>query len=111
MEPVIKEVFNVMLSKCTKEAKPIDIIKSGVEALQTKQINKSFKREIVKAVIEKIAAGNDGIHGTADDRLSPETLQVLIVLLESDVINTVIDGIVVQIKKINVKKCWPLKLW
>jgi len=103
MEPLISDVFQTVLLACTKEAKPIDIIQSGVEVLNAKPIEKHFKKEILKAVIERIAAGNDGIQGTADDRLTPETLRVLIVLLESDVINTVIDGIVVQIKKAGFK--------
>jgi hypothetical protein len=108
MEPLISNVFQTVLSACTKEAKPIDIIKSGVDVLNGKPIEKHFKKEILKAVIERIAAGNDGIHGTADDRLSKETMAILLVLLESNLIDTVIDGIVVQIKKVNIKKCWPL---
>jgi hypothetical protein len=100
MEPVIKEVFQTVLSACTKEAKPIDIIKSGVNVLNGKpSIEKHFKKEILKSVIERIAQGKDGIAGTEDDRLSPQTVDILMTLVNSEVVDYVIDGIVAQVKR------------
>jgi hypothetical protein len=111
MESITREVFEALRDISKRNTQPIDLITKGVEILQPKAINKEFKREILIAVLERIAYGNDGIANTADDRLSPESLELLIILLNSDVMNSVITGIVATIKKTNVKKCFKWPLW
>jgi len=115
MEHISREVFETILSACTKEASPIDIIKTGVAVLNGKPINKNMKQQILKAVIERIAHGKDGIAGTEDDRLSAKTVEMLLMLLESDVVDYVIDGIVAQVKRADFKtlfnRCNVLIRW
>lgn len=106
MEPIIKEVFNAMLAACTREASPIDIIKTGVVLLNRKPIDKSFKKEMIKAIIERIAHGHDGVANTEDDRLSPKTLDMLLMLLENDVIDYVIEGVVTTVKMNKFRTCF-----
>jgi hypothetical protein len=106
MEPIITEVFKVMLTACTKEASPVDIIRIGVNELNGKPIAKHFKKEIIKAIIERIAHGRDGVPNTEDDRLSPKTVEMLLMLLETDAIDYVIDGVVSVVKKSGFKTCF-----
>jgi hypothetical protein len=84
----------------------MDIIKTGVNALNSKPIDKHFKKEILKSIIERIAHGRDGIAGTEDDRLSPKTVVVLLTLIENDVIDYLIDGAVLAIKKSGFTTCF-----
>lgn len=67
MELIVYEVFDAVSVVINKEAKPIDIIKTGIDILQSKQIDKQLKKTIIKAVIHKIAHGKDGIADTDDD--------------------------------------------
>ena len=107
MEPIVYEVFDAVSVVINKDAKPVDIIKTGIDVLQSKPIDKQLKKTIIKAVINKIAHGKDGIAGTEDDRLSAHTVMVLVMLLESEMIDVVIDGIVATIKKKqNIFKCF-----
>lgn len=106
MDTIITEVYHEMLKVCSNTATPTSIIQTGVELLQKKNIDKNLKKEIIKAVVRKFALGTDGISNTEDDRLSEQTLVVLIMLIESDLIDTVIDGIVSQIKKSGFTKCF-----
>jgi hypothetical protein len=101
MEPIIREVFEGLTKICNKEATPIDIIKTGVKILEGKPINKAFKKEILVAVLKRIAYGQDGLADTEDDKLSPETLNMLIMLIESEFLDAVIDGIIVSFKKVG----------
>jgi hypothetical protein len=49
--------------------------------------------DIVCKVIEKIAAGNDGIAGTSDDVFSPEMLDMIKILLKNEAMKELIDEI------------------
>ena len=101
MEPIIREVFDGLTKICNREATPIEIIKTGVKILEGKPIDKVFKKEILIAVLKRIAYGQDGLADTEDDRLSPETLNILIMLIESECLDAVIDGIMVSFKKVG----------
>ena len=109
MDEVIKEVFDVMVSGCNKDIQPIDLIKTGVDVLHKKNIHKDFTFEILKAVLKKIANGNDGISGTEDDLLSQNTIGLLIILIDSELIDVIITGVVSGSKKVT-SKCWS-HLW
>lgn len=100
MDTIAKEVFDAISSSSTKHSSPIDIIKTGVELLQPKPIEKSLKKEVLKGVIKKIAYGNDGLPNTADDRLSHQTTEILIMLVETDIVSEIIDSIAHKVKKV-----------
>jgi hypothetical protein len=106
MEHITREVFDAMLKACTKSSLPTDIIKAGVEVLQYKTIDKSFKKEIIKNMLQRIAYGKDAKKGTDDDILSQQTLELLIVLIDTDIIDTLIDGVVVGLKKVGFRNCF-----
>lgn len=112
MEAVTREVYDVLTKTCKKDTMPIELITKGVEVLQHKNdISKSLKREILKAVLERIAYGGDGIAGTEDDRLSERSLMMLQNVIDSEIIDILIAGIVAGLKKTNVKKCFKRWLW
>jgi hypothetical protein len=99
MELIVSDVAFALLNMSTKDTKPIDLVKTGVQILQNKPISKQDKKEILKAILTKIAMGEDGVIGTFDDRLSPETLNTLLVIIDSEMIDFVIAGIVSVSKK------------
>lgn len=78
MDDVVREVFKKMLDKAEHSpSHPIDIIRVGVQALNSKDISNNLKRDILTYALDEIANGQDGIAGTADDRLSPETVKII----------------------------------
>ena len=98
MDQIIKDVALALLDVCTKQTMPIDLVKIGVELLQNKPISNVEKKAILKQILTKFALGDDGVI-SADDRLSDTTLNVLLVVVDSDLIDVVIDGIVSISKK------------
>ena len=99
MDLIINEVVCGLIEVSTKETKPIELIQVGVSILKGKPISNTDKKNILKAIITRVAYGNDGIVGTFDDRLSPETLNTLLVIIDSEMIDFVIAGIVSISKK------------
>ena len=108
MDEIIKEVYDAIVVVCNKEACPTDLIKIGVDVLHKKNINNDFKREIIKAVLTKIACGNDGEPNTADDRLSQNTIGLLIILIDSELIDVIITGVVAGSTKVRFFRCFGL---
>jgi len=115
MEPLVREIVKGLLDISTKEMKPLVLVEEGVKLLQDKPFNKNTKKEILKAIIQQIAYGADGVCNTFDDRLSPETLNILLMIIETDTVDYIIDGIVANFKKLKVKtlfnKCGVLIRW
>ena len=101
MEQILLESI---LKVSNKSSLPIQLIELGVSMLYNKPMDKHLKKELLKRVLERIALGRDNIMGTDDDVLSQRTLNLLITLLESDIIDTVIDGVVSNHKKITFTK-------
>ena len=99
MDIIIKEVFGAMVLVFNKQTMPIDLVKNGVELLQNKPISNVEKKAILKQILTMVALGDDGIKGTFDDRLSDKTLEVLLVMVDSELIDFVIAGIVAVSKK------------
>jgi heterodisulfide reductase subunit C len=98
MNEITQEVFTELLKVCTKDVTVIDIIRVGVEMLQGKPISKPFKKQVLKTVLEKIARGRDNVANTEDDRLSKNTLSVLIMMVESEALDDIIEGIYLTVK-------------
>ena len=44
MEPIVYEVFDAVSVVINKDAKPVDIIKTGIDVLQSKPIDKQLKK-------------------------------------------------------------------
>lgn len=112
MDLIAKEVFTEVLKISSFDTTPIQLIKKAVDVLHNKPIDKVFKKEIVKAVIERIAYGRDGIRGTTDDRLSAHTTELLITLINSELLDTLVDGVVNKFKTSGFPNCFKRKcLW
>ena len=105
MDVIIKDVALALLDVCTKQTMPIDLVKIGVELLQNKPISNVEKKAILKQILTDIAVGQDGVKGTYDDRLSENTLGLLIILIEADLTDVIITGVVSGAKKVT-SKCF-----
>ena len=68
----------------------MSIIAKGMELMETfPNMNGEQKQSLLMSVIEKVAAGSDGILGTADDILSKETVETLRLILEKNLLTDI----------------------
>jgi hypothetical protein len=98
------DIANLLLKSCDVNTKPLEVITKGIELLKNHPVydNKTRKLLLIE-IIKMYSAGCDGVMGTADDRLSENTVAVLSVMIENDMLGYVIDGIVKGTKKIKIK--------
>lgn len=94
MNKIAVSVSTSLLAFCTQRTVALDILKEGVRLLAYEKLNGTLKKEILIEIIKLFAYGDDKQQGTLDDRLSKETIGVLITLIESGTIDFIIDGIV-----------------
>lgn len=115
MDVIVNEVFLGLIAIATKSTTPSELLEKGVEILQNKPISNVQKKEVLKSIIKKIAYGSDGIPNSWDDRLSEDTLNILLMAIDSQLMDALIDGIVVNFKKVGFKeifnKCGILIKW
>ena len=52
------------------------------------------KKNLVLSIIERISKGLDGIEGTSDDIISQETMNTIRVLLQNNLIEGIINGLI-----------------
>lgn len=71
---------------------PTKLIAKGMEIMETfSNMNGNEKKKMLIRVIEKLAAGSDGIVGTEDDIIPKEVVESLKILLEKDLINDIVQ--------------------
>jgi hypothetical protein len=99
-----QELFDSILKVSNKTSLPIQLIEAGISVLYNKPIDKHLKKELLKRVLERIALGRDNLKDTDDDVLSQRTLNLLITLLDSEMIDLIIDGVVSNYKKTSFTK-------
>jgi hypothetical protein len=99
-----QELFDSILKVSNKSSIAVELIQTGISVLYNKPIDKHLKKELLKRVLERIALGRDNIKGTDDDVLSQRTLNLLITLLDSEMIDTIIDGVVSNYNKTTFTK-------
>ena len=54
----------------------------------------SQRENLVLSIIERISKGLDGIEGTSDDIISQETMNTIRVLLQNNLIEGIINGLI-----------------
>jgi hypothetical protein len=73
---------------------PMKLIAKGMEMLETfPNMKGEEKKALLVKVIEKIAAGADGIAGTEDDIIPQSVVEALKTILEKDLIGDIIQVI------------------
>ena len=75
--------MDVVLVKLIKEKAP-------ASAIELIKLVHDYDPSNVMGLVEKIAAGADGISGTEDDLISPEILETVRILLKHDVVNDIV---------------------
>lgn len=79
------------------EGKMVDAAKKSAVALvaqalrEAKDVPEGDKRAFVEHFIYKIAAGSDGVQGTADDVLPKETVDTLLLMLQHGVVGDIAE--------------------
>lgn len=86
MEAIVYSLINVIKPNMNS----LEIIRAGVIHLNKENLSSQNKKTILKTVLYKIAAGNDGIIGTADDRFSKNTIDLINILIDTDLIDDLI---------------------
>lgn len=73
---------------------PIDLIKSGMVLVKDIACLSGHERkECLVAALQIIAKGKDGVAGTEDDVLAPETMTMLNVMLEHNIVEHVVEAL------------------
>ena len=92
MDQLLSSKLSIMLletviNKQIPSTSAMSIIAKGMELMETfPNMNGQQKQTLLMTVIEKIAAGSDGILGTSDDILSKETVEMLRLILEKNLL-------------------------
>lgn len=92
-------VAKALFEYCKKDTTPLDIIIQAVNLIDGYTIKNTDKKEILTGILKRIAMGEDQKMGTFDDKLSEKTLEALIIMIDSECIDYVIDGLVKHIHK------------
>jgi hypothetical protein len=73
---------------------PIDLIRSGMELVQTvSAIDMTDRKACLISALQIVASGKDGICGTDDDLIEPETLKMLNILLQHNIVDHVVEAL------------------
>lgn len=99
MDNVIVAKVSVLLQEAIVK-KEIDstsamvIVAKGMELMETfPNMTGSQKKDLLVKVIERVAAGKDGIIGNEDDIIPKECVEALKLMLEKDLIGSVVSVI------------------
>lgn len=72
----------------------VSLIAKGMEILQQyPMLNESEKKVMLFQVLKTIAAGKDGVQGTADDVIDSKTLAQLQFMLENNIVQDMVSVI------------------
>lgn len=89
------EIRKAIESKQININSAMAIVKKGMELMDKyKQLSGKEKKDLLIKVLENISAGNDGIIGTDDDILPPDTVASIKTILEGKLVEDIIDTIV-----------------
>lgn len=70
---------------------PVPLISMGVRMIKSLNITDPAEcKSVLLQVLERVAKGNDGMDGTADDLLSPDMMKQLRMLLDTSVAGDII---------------------
>lgn len=95
MDQLLSSKLSIMLletvaNKQIPANSAMSIIAKGMELMETfPNMSGEQKQSLLMSVIEKVAAGSDGILGTADDILSKETVETLRLILEKNLLTDI----------------------
>lgn len=84
---VSEQLSSAIKANAIDVSSPFAVVTKGMEIVQRLPAMKgSEKKELLLKVLRQIAAGKDGIEGTADDLLPAKTVDAIQMLLEKDLI-------------------------
>lgn len=73
---------------------PMDLIKAGMELVKNiVSLSGPERKDCLIAALQIIAKGKDGMAGTDDDVLSPETMTMLNVMLEHNIVEHIVEAL------------------
>ena len=102
-ENIIKDsIINLFKNKDKlKVATALDIISMIMEIAEKIFLHDPIaKKNLVLSIIERISKGLDGIEGTSDDIISQETMNTIRVLLQNNLIEGIINGLIKVSKQV-----------
>lgn len=96
---IIINVTTALFEYCKKDTPPLDVIIKAVNLIDCYNIKNCEKKSIVKGILKRIAMGEDQHMGTFDDKLHENTLDALLIMVDSECIDFIIDGLVKHIHR------------
>lgn len=85
---VTEQLTSIIKSNKVDTSSPFAIVAKGMEIVnQFPSMNGHEKKALLMKVLRQIAAGKDGIEGTADDLLPMKTLDAIQMMLDKDLVS------------------------
>ena len=107
MDDVTSDIITALINISTKQTRPIDLLNTGVDILHKKNIRNEYKKLILKEIITKIAIGEIGFKEKFDELLHEKTLDALLVIVDSDLLDPLISGVCSRRKNRNCLNMLP----
>jgi hypothetical protein len=105
LQTFITTIRDAIKNKSVDTSSAMKLIVISMEIIESFDVNNNDKKEYVIIAIQEIAKGDDMIMGTSDDIISPEVVQSLTAMINSNLLDEVIDIVCLASKgEFNVNK-------
>ena len=105
LQTFITTIRDAIKNKSVDTSSAMKLIVISMEIIESFDVNNNDKKEYVIIAIQEIAKGDDMIMGTSDDIISPEVFQSLTAMINSNLLDEVIDIVCLASKgEFNVNK-------
>ena len=105
LQTFITSIRDAIKNKSIDTSSAMKLIVISMEIIESFDVNNNDKKEYVIMAIQEIAKGEDMIIGTSDDTISPEVVNSLITMINTNLLDEVVDIICLASKgEFNVNK-------
>jgi hypothetical protein len=105
LQTFITSIRNAIKNKSIDTSSAMKLIVISMEIIESFDVNNNDKKEYVIMAIQEIAKGEDMIIGTSDDTISPEVVKSLIIMINTNLLDEVVDIVCLASKgEFNVNK-------
>lgn len=105
LQTFVTSIRNAIKNNSIDTSSAMKLIVISMEIIESFDVNNNDKKEYVIMAIQEIAKGEDMIIGTCDDTISPEVVKSLITMINSNLLDEVVDIVCLASKgEFNVNK-------
>jgi hypothetical protein len=105
LQTFVASIRNAIKNNSIDTSSAMKLVVISMEIIESFDVNNNDKKEYVIIAIQEIAKGDDMIIGTSDDTISPQVVESLITMINSNILEEVIDIVCLASKgEFNVNK-------